>query len=254
MTRAISIALWTHPRSISTAFERYFLERKDFQVFHEEFAAVYQANDSREKLPHGTLDPTLPGDYASIRDRMEQARQNGPVFHKDMCYHVLGNLIDDHEYLANQVNIFLVRSPEEAVLSLATVHPGMDFDCIGYAEVPVLFDHVRQATGRTPMVIDSAQLASDPVGTMRAVCDYAGIDFDPHALSWGAAMPPVWQTWETWHAEAAQSTTITAPKKQYSVSFESQPRLRAMADFCQPFYAHMQRFSSPIKTRTEELI
>ncbi len=253
MTKAVSIALWTHPRSVSTAFERYFLERGDFQVFHEEFAAVYQANDSREQLPHGALAPDAPKDYVSIRDRMEKSRQNGPIFHKDMCYHAIGDLIHDHDYLASQVNIFLVRSPEEAVLSLATIHPEVDFDCIGYAEMPILFDHVRQAIGHAPMVIDSAQLVRDPDGVLRRVCEYAGIDFDPKALNWDAAMPPAWQTWEAWHAEAAKSTSIEVPKKRYSVSFESHPRLRAMADYCQPFYAHMQDFSSPLSTRNEEL-
>ena len=74
MEKAVSIALWTHPRSVSTAFERYFLERRDFQVFHEEFAAVYQGNSSRAKLPHADLPPSGPGDYVGVRDRMEQTR------------------------------------------------------------------------------------------------------------------------------------------------------------------------------------
>jgi hypothetical protein len=35
------IALWTHPRSISTAFERVMMERKDFKILHEPFSYLY---------------------------------------------------------------------------------------------------------------------------------------------------------------------------------------------------------------------
>ena len=35
------IALWAVPRSISTAFERVFVERDDFEVLHEPFSASY---------------------------------------------------------------------------------------------------------------------------------------------------------------------------------------------------------------------
>jgi hypothetical protein len=37
------VALWAVPRSrsISTAFERVFVERDDFEVFHEPFSASY---------------------------------------------------------------------------------------------------------------------------------------------------------------------------------------------------------------------
>lgn len=36
------IALWAVPRSISTAFERVFVERDDFEVLHEPFGDSYK--------------------------------------------------------------------------------------------------------------------------------------------------------------------------------------------------------------------
>ena len=35
------IALWTHPRSISTAFERVMMERGDLKILHEPFSYLY---------------------------------------------------------------------------------------------------------------------------------------------------------------------------------------------------------------------
>ena len=37
MTQSKPVALWAVPRSISTAFERVFVERDDFEVLHEPF-------------------------------------------------------------------------------------------------------------------------------------------------------------------------------------------------------------------------
>lgn len=38
------IALWIHPRSNSTAFERVMTERKDLKILHEPFAYFYYVN------------------------------------------------------------------------------------------------------------------------------------------------------------------------------------------------------------------
>lgn len=35
------VALWTHPRSVSTAFERVMMERGDFKILHEPFSYLY---------------------------------------------------------------------------------------------------------------------------------------------------------------------------------------------------------------------
>jgi hypothetical protein len=39
--------LWAVPRSISTAFERVFVERDDFEVLHEPFSASYYYGEDR---------------------------------------------------------------------------------------------------------------------------------------------------------------------------------------------------------------
>jgi hypothetical protein len=41
------VALWAVPRSISTAFERVFVERDDFEVLHEPFSDAYYYGPDR---------------------------------------------------------------------------------------------------------------------------------------------------------------------------------------------------------------
>ncbi len=77
------IALWAHPRSRSTALERVFIERKDFEVFHEPFA--HMAFDEQSPIPSDDLDCGLPTTYDGIKALLRTTRERRHVFHKDMC-------------------------------------------------------------------------------------------------------------------------------------------------------------------------
>lgn len=237
-----SIALWSHPRSMSTALERSFTERGDFTVFHEEFAYVFFMHEERADIPHKHPDPDHPLTYHEIKESMEAERLNRPVFHKDFPYHALDHLLADPDYLLSQTNTFLIREPEEAVLSHATVHPGLTREVLGYEQLARLFEEVRRLTGRIPPVINAADLAADPFGTLAAYSAAAGIAFLPEALTWGAGERPEWRTWSGWHSDVANSSGIRAPEGKYRFTLEDQPRLREFADYCRPFYEHLDQF------------
>ncbi|MGD2271409.1 MAG: hypothetical protein PVI06_13470, partial [Desulfobacterales bacterium] len=81
------IAFWVHPRSISTAFERVFIERGDFKVLHEPFSALYYVYEKRVDCPGQHIDPDAPMSYPDIKNWILQEAEKAPVFFKDMCYH-----------------------------------------------------------------------------------------------------------------------------------------------------------------------
>lgn len=54
------LAFWVHPRSISTGFERIFIERSDFKVLHEPFSALYYVYEKRVDCPGQHIDPNAP--------------------------------------------------------------------------------------------------------------------------------------------------------------------------------------------------
>lgn len=248
----LSIALWGHPRSMSTALERSFIERGDFKVFHEAFSYVYFMHEARATLPHKNEDPDHPRTYEGVRDMMERARGEMPVFHKDFPYHALDHLLGDPDYLLAQVNTFLIRDPEEAVLSLANVHPEVTRETLGYEELAALFDRVRALTGEIPLVINAADLADDPRGTITTFCARTGIAVVPEALSWNAGTQPEWATWEGWHTDVIGSTGIGKPAKQYRYSYEDLPHLRDYVAYCRPFYEHLDQYrANPMKEAAE---
>lgn len=51
------IALWSHPRSMSTATERIMRERGDLRCFHEPFMYLYYVGDEIKEMPHFEADP-----------------------------------------------------------------------------------------------------------------------------------------------------------------------------------------------------
>ncbi|GAA3194782.1 MULTISPECIES: hypothetical protein [Streptomyces] len=237
-----SLALWSHPRSMSTALERSFIERGDFKVFHEAFAYVFFMHEERAAIPHKNADPDHPLTYPDVKRMMESARRDQPVFHKDFPYHCLDHLLDDPAYLLGQVNTFLIRDPEEAVLSHATVHPELTREVLGYEQLAKTFDFVRELTGTVPLVINAADLAARPEATIEAYCKHAGIPFLPEALNWSEGEQPEWTTWSGWHTDVAASSGLRAPQRNYRFSYETRPDLREFERYCRPFYEHLDQY------------
>ena len=117
-------ALWCHPRSVSTAFERVMRERGDLDVLHEPFMYDYYLNRAPRRFPDFRPDPDHPANYADTRRMILRRAEGGPVFFKDMAYYVLDTLPDDAEFRDAITHAFLVRHPAESILSYARKDPG----------------------------------------------------------------------------------------------------------------------------------
>lgn len=64
------VSLWTHPRSISTAFERVMMERKDVAILHEPFSYLYYVYQEGATIAQQFFDPNHPTDYAGIKSQI----------------------------------------------------------------------------------------------------------------------------------------------------------------------------------------
>ena len=74
------IALWSHPRSMSTAMERVMRERGDLWCAHEPFMYDYYVNRQVARMPHFDVQPDHPVTYEAIRDMLLAEAEKGPVF------------------------------------------------------------------------------------------------------------------------------------------------------------------------------
>ena len=107
--------LWAVPRSVSTAFERVFVEREDFEVFHEPFSAAYYFGPERRSARFAGEESREEHRYAAVLERILAPRDR-PVFIKDMAYHV--SPVMDREFVSRFTNTFIIREPSQVLSSL----------------------------------------------------------------------------------------------------------------------------------------
>ncbi|RAU47322.1 MULTISPECIES: sulfotransferase family protein [unclassified Pseudomonas] len=235
------IALWAHPRSRSTVLERVFIERGDFEVFHEPFAHV--AFNEQSAIPHDDLDCGLPTTYEGVRELLRSARQRRNVFHKDMCYHCLDELKADGQFLLEHQHVFIIREPARAIVSHFQVFAEMSLHAVGHQALYEIFCRVTKLTGKIPYVIDGDDLARRPDETVRKLCDHLQLEFLPHAMRWEIACPDQWKAWRRWHKEAEQSTHIRAGAERLDDDLlTAHPHLMAYYQVHRPFYERMNQF------------
>jgi hypothetical protein len=110
------------------------------------------------------------------------------------------------DWMADTVNVFLIRHPARVVASYAAKREGPTLTDLGFVQQAELFDHVR-GLGQTPVVIDSGDIRADPDRALRALCKAIGLDWTPDMLHWpagGHAQDGAWAP--HWYAAVRQST------------------------------------------------
>ncbi len=223
------VALWAVPRSISTAFERIFVEREDFEVFHEPFSVSYYYSDERRSNRYADEEPKEEYRFENVLTTLT-ADHDRPVFFKDMAYHVAGYI--DEEFAANFRNSFLIRDPKQMLVSFHKMWPDFTFEEAGYERLHELFGRAEEA-GQEPVVVEATDLAANTEGTVATYCEKLGIPFKSEALSWEPRKVPEWRMWDGWHTDAQESTGIEEiPQKEVSLPKE----LEGTYERCLPYY------------------
>ena len=204
-------ALWCHPRSASTAFERIMRERGDLDVLHEPFMYDYYSNRSGRMFANFEPDPEHPTDYAAIRAMLLERGQRGSVFLKDMAYYVVEALPKDPELMGAIQHAFLIRDPAESILSYQKRDPDFSCDEVGLEAQWRLYQAIREA-GFDAQIVRSSDLRTSPEQTMATYWQGAGLSHEPSALHWEPTVPDGWETVEAWHTETIQSGAILPPE------------------------------------------
>ncbi|WP_371226978.1 sulfotransferase family protein [Roseovarius sp. 2305UL8-3] len=234
-------ALWCHPRSVSTAFERIMRERGDLAVLHEPFMYHHYLTTTDRLFPDFEPEPGHPTTYDSIRAMIRDTAQTGPVFFKDMAYYVDEALPQDAEFAGQMTHAFLLRDPVEAALSYARRDPEFTRTELGHEAQHRLY-HALVALGQTPLVLTADQLRHDPEATLRRYWAHVRLPYIADAFEWDDRVPKDWKSVEGWHSEVLQSGAIQKPEQT-----DTAAQLAALGapytDYAAhhtPFYAEMQ--------------
>ncbi len=205
MTNGKPVALWAVPRSISTAFERVFVERGDFKVFHEPFSASYYYSEKRQSDRYADVEPKEEYNPENVLATMLDPSWERRVYFKDMALHAKGVMTP--ELVSTFTNTFIIRDPVPVIASMNRFWPDFTLEEIGYEMQHRLFKMAVE-NGEEPAIVDAADLTANPDGLVATYCERIGVPFIPEALTWEARKIPDWEMWAEWHTEAEDSTGI----------------------------------------------
>src|SRR5919199_2418569 len=223
------IALCAVPRSLSTAFERVFVERDDLEVLHEPFSASYYYGEDRLSARYSDVEPKAEHNYKRVLADILKPRQKR-VFLKDMAYHAKG--VMGPEFISNFVNTFIIRDPKYVLSSLYKMWPDFTLEETGFEQIYWAFRYAERAE-ENPVVVDAMTFSEDPVRIISAYCEHVGIPFKQDALSWEPGEVEKWKSWEGWHEAAQQSTGIERAERRDP---ELPDELQDAYEDCLPYY------------------
>ncbi|MGP3983807.1 sulfotransferase-like domain-containing protein [Streptomyces sp. KR80] len=232
-TRPKILALWSAPRSRSTAFFRMMCERGDFQVLHEPFS--YLAEFGEVEAGGSTL--RSEGELlATVRELGSRA----PLFFKDTTDERYPGLLADREFLARDaVHTFIIRHPAETIASYHAINPEVRRHQIGFEAQYELFQAVRDSTGKTPVVVDADDLIRKPEALVRAYADAVAIPFVEKALNWQPESRKEWQPSDRWHSDVSASSGFRAQQRDYGIDVAAHPVLGGYLEHHLPFYEQL---------------
>jgi hypothetical protein len=223
------LALWSAPRSRSTAFLRMMTERGDYLVVHEPFSHVIDFGAAK------VGDVEVHTELELIATLRELATTT-PVFFKDTTDFHYPGLLADATFLAEATHTFIIRHPKEAIASHYAINQDLRRDEIGFAWLAEIYDAVAAATGAEPIVVDSDDLVARPAETVGQYCAQVGIPFVPDALSWQPGLREEWQKTRPWHESTSRTSGFTRTAADHEHTTDNNPLLAEYLDYHLPFY------------------
>ena len=237
MSQDKPVALWSVPRSISTAFERVFVERDDFEVYHEPFGESYYYSEERFSDRYSDEEPRPENNYENVLARLLEPHENR-VFVKDMAYQA--KPLIGPEFVSRFRNTFIVRDPKYVIASLSRMWPDFTLEETGFEQLYRLFRYAAEA--EDVVVVDAMTFSENPVGVLAAYCEHLEIPFRTDSLSWQPGEVREWESWEGWHEAAQQSTGIQPAERKDP---KLPPKLHEAYEHCLPYYYQLAARAIP---------
>jgi hypothetical protein len=212
------VALWSAPRSRSTAFARMMAERGDLTVLHEPFSHVMDFGST-------TVDGQTVHGEAELIAALRALSHRTPVFFKDTTDFHYPGLLTDRAFLTEVTHTFIVRHPREAIASHYAVNPDVSSEEIGFFRLAEIFDAVAEQTATRPVVIDSDDLIAHPAQTVRRYCELTGLSYQEAALSWQPGLRTEWEKTRRWHESTSRTSGFTQTSSDHEHTPDNHPLL-----------------------------
>jgi hypothetical protein len=234
---ATRIAMWSGPRTASTALMRSWENRPDTVVADEPLYAFYLDRTGLDHPGRAEVIASQPTDWrvvlAGLADPLPAGAAIG--YAKHMTHHLLPEV--DRAAFAPFRHAHLIRDPRELLASYARVRAEPTLDDLGLRQQAEIFE----AFGGP--VVDSRALLADPPGVLAALCEALGVPFDARMLAWPPGPRDSDGVWAPYWYDSVRSSTGFVPKTPHQPPAAPLPaRLEPLADQCQPYFDRLHRY------------
>lgn len=230
----LRINLWSGPRNVSTALMYAFAQRDDTVVVDEPLYGHYLRVDD---AIHPGMEETM-ATMDCDGERVVQELVLGPcprpiLFMKQMAHHLVQL---DRSFLAETVNVLLIRDPVQMLPSLAVNLPLPNLRDTGLAIQSELYQQLV-ALGQQPPILDSKALLLNPQSVLTQLCDQIGIPFESQMLHWQPGARPEDGVWAKYWYKSVHRSNGFAPYRTKETPFP--PRLLPLLAECRPHYEQL---------------
>ncbi len=227
----MKIAMWSGPRNLSTACLYAFGNRSDFAVWDEPFYGAYLRKTG---IDHPMRDVVLAETETNPEHVAALCAGDPPDgkahwYMKHMGFHMCEGFPLD--WAQDCVNVHLIRHPAHVVASYVKKREKPTLRDIGFQQQAEIFERLPGP------VVDSVDIRRDPKGTLRALCQTIGLDFDPSMLSWPAGPKPFDGVWAPhWYGAVHRSTGFAGSEGELP---DLDADAQALVEIALPFYEQL---------------
>jgi hypothetical protein len=231
------INLLSSPRNVSTAFMYAFAQRKDTKVIDEPFYGHYL---NRVDIEHPGKEEIIEGmesDHVEIVKHISELNLvHKHVFVKNMAHHLFEM---DTMFMNDYCNLLFIRNPAQIITSFDKVIENPTLWDIGVKHQLELYESLIANSHIKPIVIDSADLISNPPNFLNILCQKMGISFDENMLSWKQGGIPEDGIWaKYWYSNVHASTGF---KQKTSTPINVPKHLQPLLDEAMPYYFELKK-------------
>lgn len=220
------------PRNISTALMYSFAQRSDTLVTDEPFYAHYLSTTGVEHPGKAEVLTVQSGDEEIVKKEIFRNHLRPVFFIKNMAHHI--EVMCNHKFLNDCINIFLIRNPTQLIASYAQVIEKPMMRDIGIEYELTLFKKLQDPNS---IVIDSGLLLENPKSVLTQVCERANLSFEEQMLTWQAGPKPYDGIWAPhWYANVHQSTGF---EKQTTSTRALPEALQPLANEAMHYYTEL---------------
>ena len=223
------ICLWSGPRNVSTALMYSFAQRPDTKVVDEPLYAHYlRVSGAIHPMRAEILQAQNPDGEAVIQKLVYEPSPAPVLFMKHMAHHLVEL---DWAFMADTINVLLIRDPEEVLISFSKVIENPVLRDIGIKKQADLYEYLC-GLGQQPVVLDGKDVRNHPEAVLKALCIRLELPFYEQMLNWKPGAIEEDGVWAPhWYTAVHKSTgfqpwkasTRTLPGFLSSLNAEAQP-------------------------------